>query len=73
LLYEAIANLPQRRKEVMELTLRGFSLNDIADNLDVSLNTIPLKLIKRELKVKLKDLKFLLLLLYLDLKNKSTI
>ncbi|MEC3908837.1 sigma-70 family RNA polymerase sigma factor [Tamlana sp. 2201CG12-4] len=67
LLYLAIASLPQRRREVMELTLRGFSLNEIATSLDVSLNTVKTHKARaiKELRIKLKNHHSILLLLQL--------
>jgi RNA polymerase sigma-70 factor (ECF subfamily) len=40
LLYRALAELPPREKEVLELSIQGRKNQDIADSLGLSVNTI---------------------------------
>ncbi|NPA37356.1 MAG: sigma-70 family RNA polymerase sigma factor [Chlorobi bacterium] len=70
ILYEAISNLPQQSRKIIELSLQGYKNKEIAEQLDVSVNTI--KTLKRNAFRKLREnlddrLIIALLLLYMDL------
>ncbi len=69
ILQQAIADLPRQSSKVMGLVLMGMQNQDIADRLDVSVNTV--KTLKynsmKTLKSKLKDYFFILVLLIGDI------
>ncbi len=71
LIYKAIESLPQNCRSIIELSLKGLKNEDIADSLNISVNTVKThkKTAYKLLRIKLKDiLPVSILLLYL-LKN----
>lgn len=54
----AINELPLARREVMRLKLKGMGLKEIAENMDISVNTVKsyITIAHKELKPKLQDL-----------------
>ena len=65
LLYEAINSLPDRQKEVIDFILQGYTLPEIAEKTNLSLNTIKTHKLRalKDLNNKLKDHLFLVTLL----------
>ena len=65
LLREAVATLPDQTRKVVDLTINGYTNPEIAESLDISVNSV--KTLKKigysKLREKLKDNIFLLLLL----------
>lgn len=57
-IYNAINELPDARRKVMLLKLKGMGLREIAENMDISVNTVKsyITIAHKELKPKLKDL-----------------
>lgn len=62
IIYTCINDLPEKGKEVILLSLKGLKNNEIAENLDVSINTVKTHKLKayRHLKESLKHLVYLL-------------
>lgn len=58
MIFDAINELPEARKEVMLMKLKGMKLQEIADNLDLNIQTVKnyVSIAHKELKPKLKDL-----------------
>ncbi|MCT4586813.1 MAG: sigma-70 family RNA polymerase sigma factor [Carboxylicivirga sp.] len=65
LLYDAINSLSDRQKEVIELILQGYTVTEIAEKTQLSLNTIKTHKLRalKDLNIKLKDHLFLVTLL----------
>ena len=65
ILYEAINTLPERSKEIIELSLNGLSNPQIAEELNISINTIKSSKLKsyQRLRELLKDHKLVIFLL----------
>lgn len=65
-LNDAIKNLPEQRKVIMQLSMQGLSNNEIAENMQISINTVKLhkKIAYKELRNKLGAVQSILLLLF---------
>lgn len=61
----AITNLPPRMKQIIELSLKGVNNSDIAENLNVSVNTIKSlkKTAYKKLRAELREHTFILLII----------
>lgn len=66
LLYEAIESLPEQTKKIIYLTLDGLKNQEIADQLNVSINTVTTlkKSGYKKLKIMLKEHYYLVVLLF---------
>jgi RNA polymerase sigma-70 factor (family 1) len=64
-LNDAINNLSEQRKLIMQFSMQGLANNEIAENMQISINTVKLykKIAYKELREKLGSSPFLLLLL----------
>lgn len=65
-LLEAIYELPPVRQKIMFMRIKGMSFNDIADELELSINTVKVhkKFAHKQLREKLKDYSFILNFLF---------
>lgn len=65
-LNEAINNLPEQRKQIMQLSMQGLANNEIAENMQISINTVKLhkKIAYKELRNKLGPFNLILSLLF---------
>jgi RNA polymerase sigma-70 factor (family 1) len=62
----AIRNLPEQQRQIILLSMQGLTNNDIAEDMQISINTVKLqkKIAYKKLRGKLKPLLFTLLLMY---------